>query len=382
VPALSRQKLSELVAALKGRLALRSGRLAVPPGVKTRALASARFAASAWTRFRQIPGARHLLLVPAAWNHEFRDTRLILERDGDLQYFHLTARVQRVLTRTALSLTGAIAVTVVGLAANTVRSTVRTAELERTQEQTLQAVAELDEAAGDTVGSPSDVRRVAQRVRSRQSSLRHLLDESISTLSSENAHIWAGLQRSGINDRRFTNIQNSLPAGGPATPPSVGEYDDTSKAVVDEVIRNHELKEVLRALPGQMPLADAEVSSDFGLRRHPILGKLDEHSGLDLYSRTYDDTVRSVAPGRVKTARYSGDYGNMVLIEHAGGIQTLYGHLASIAVHEGDKVEGRAVLGRVGSTGMSTGKHLHFEVLLGGVALDPEKVVSAARNLQ
>ena len=103
---------------------------------------------------------------------------------------------------------------------------------------------------------------------------------------------------------------------------------------------------------------------------------------MDLYSRTNRDAVLAVAPGVVKEAGYSGGYGNMVLIEHNGGIETLYGHMASVLVHPGQSVSAGAQLGQVGNTGLSTGKHLHFEVLVGNVPLDPEKVISAARNLQ
>jgi murein DD-endopeptidase MepM/ murein hydrolase activator NlpD len=131
-----------------------------------------------------------------------------------------------------------------------------------------------------------------------------------------------------------------------------------------------------------MPLFDAAVTSDFGLRHHPILGKVDEHRGVDLYSRTNRDAVLAVAPGVVKEAGYSGGYGNMVLVEHNGGIETLYGHMASVLVHPGQSVAAGTQLGQVGNTGLSTGKHLHFEVLVENVPLDPEKVISAARNLQ
>jgi murein DD-endopeptidase MepM/ murein hydrolase activator NlpD len=339
-------------------------------------------ALTVWSRIRTLPGVRHALLVAVAWNHEFRDARLILERDGDLQYFQLTGRVQRVLTRSGLSVAAGVCLTLLGLFANNVRVVLRTAQLETVQAQTMKAVAELDEAAGSRVAEPGDVRQVAARVRSRQSALRHLLDTSVAALSAENAQLWGGLQRSGISGQRFDGIRSGLPAGGPPEAPAVSADDSTSREVIDEVIRNKELKQVLRALPAQMPLFDAAVTSDFGLRHHPILGKVDEHRGVDLYSRTNRDAVLAVAPGVVKEAGYSGGYGNMVLVEHNGGIETLYGHMASVLVHPGQSVAAGAQLGQVGNTGLSTGKHLHFEVLVENVPLDPEKVISAARNLQ
>lgn len=320
--------------------------------------------------------------VPEWWNREFSDARLILERDGDLQYFHLTGRLQRFFTRAAMVCSSAVVLTFVLLVANTVRVVLRAAYLEAAQSQTLSTLAELDPSVRPGVEALASVKTMAERIRQRQATLTRLLETSVSALRSENAELLGGLQTSGIGEQRVDTIKNRLPAGGPATLPSSDAFEADSREVIEQVMRNKELKDVLRTLPARMPLADAAVTSDYGPRRHPVLGGSDEHRGLDMYSSSGRDEVRAVAAGTVSIAGYNGSYGNMVLVDHPGGIQTLYGHMAKVAVRPGQSVLSGAELGLVGSTGLSSGKHLHFEVRVGGVTLDPEKVISAAKNLQ
>lgn len=322
--------------------------------------------------------------IPALWRYDFRDVRLILERDSELHYFQISARQQRVVTRGAMVTAGCVATIVMALTANNIRVALYSSELERAQQETIATLATLNAVPqGVAADNPESVKAIVGNIKEQQSTLRWLLATSLSALSTENAELWRGMVKSGVSDKTFSSIQSSLPAGGqPTAPPELAAADASSKAVVDQVIRNRELKEVLRALPGQMPLADYDISSDFGLRRHPILGKVDAHLGIDMLSRGVDDRVRSVAPGHVKTAGYTPSYGNMVVLEHAGGVETLYGHMSVLSVKEGQDVTRQQVLGRVGSTGLSTGKHLHFEILVGGEPLDPEKVISAARNIQ
>ncbi|MGE3956507.1 MAG: M23 family metallopeptidase [Vicinamibacterales bacterium] len=320
--------------------------------------------------------------IPALWRYDFRDVRLILEREGNLHYFQLSGRQQRGVVRGAMVSAGSVCVILAALAANNVRVALHSSELERAQQATIATLATLSPSSTQAAGGATTVDDLVSSIREQQSTLRWLLSTSVSALSSENAQMWRGLVTSGISGKAFTTIQSSLPAGGQPSAPPAFAADADGKAVVDEVIRNRELKEVLRALPGQMPLAEYDISSDYGLRRHPIIGKVDAHQGVDMLVRGSDDSVRSVAPARVKEAAYHSQYGNMVVLEHAGGVQTLYAHMASIAVRKGQDVSRQQVLGRVGNTGMSTGKHLHFEVLVGGQPLDPEKVISAARNIQ
>jgi murein DD-endopeptidase MepM/ murein hydrolase activator NlpD len=142
------------------------------------------------------------------------------------------------------------------------------------------------------------------------------------------------------------------------------------------------MREVLYALPNRMPVSNYSVSSDFGIRKHPISGLSNFHTGVDLLSETEDDNVHPVKPGIVVLAKYHSQYGNTVVVRHSNGIESLYGHLANMKVEVGDKVTTETVLGRVGNTGVSTGKHLHLEILVGGYPVNPQKVIRTAQYVQ
>lgn len=112
-------------------------------------------------------------------------------------------------------------------------------------------------------------------------------------------------------------------------------------------------------------------SSSFGWRHHPVLNRRKLHKGVDFRAWT-GTKVYAAAPGRVIYAARMGSYGNLVKIEHGGGLETRYAHLSRIGVRRGDYVAAGALIGRVGATGRVTGPHLHFEVRLNGEPLDPE----------
>lgn len=120
--------------------------------------------------------------------------------------------------------------------------------------------------------------------------------------------------------------------------------------------------------PGQ-PVA-GRITSSFGMRRHPILGYKRMHSGVD-YGAAYGTPIYAVADGRVSFAGRHGGHGNFVRLEHGGGIGTGYGHMSRIAVRSGTTVRAGQVIGYVGSTGLSTGPHLHWEAYRGNRKVDP-----------
>lgn len=114
------------------------------------------------------------------------------------------------------------------------------------------------------------------------------------------------------------------------------------------------------------------LTSRFGMRWHPIHKRRIFHEGMDLRA-SYKFPVRASREGRVRLAGYNGGYGKAVILSHADGFQTLYGHLHSIGVRRGQRVEKGQFLGREGSTGGSTGHHLHFEILRYGRPVNPLK---------
>jgi murein DD-endopeptidase MepM/ murein hydrolase activator NlpD len=122
-------------------------------------------------------------------------------------------------------------------------------------------------------------------------------------------------------------------------------------------------------------------SSGFGWRSDPFHGTRKFHSGVDLKA-AYGTDVPAAAEGRIAFAGEQGGYGLTVLIDHPSGAQTRYAHLSSLAVKAGEEVARGSLVGRVGSTGRSTGPHLHFEVLVAGRAVDPAQVADLGAGLK
>ncbi len=112
------------------------------------------------------------------------------------------------------------------------------------------------------------------------------------------------------------------------------------------------------------------ISSGYGMRYHPILKKNKMHTGIDIPAQAGTD-ILAANDGKVIVASWQTGYGNTVIIDHGGGIATLYGHCSKILVKEGQTVKRGEVIAKVGSTGWSTGPHLHFEVIKDGKTVDP-----------
>ena len=115
------------------------------------------------------------------------------------------------------------------------------------------------------------------------------------------------------------------------------------------------------------------VSSGFGMRRHPILGYKRMHAGLD-FKAGYGTPIYAVTDGTVAYAGRKGGYGNFVQVNHGGGLASGYGHMSRIAARTGSRVRRGQIIGYVGSTGLSTGPHLHYELYRGGRAVNPMSV--------
>jgi len=130
-----------------------------------------------------------------------------------------------------------------------------------------------------------------------------------------------------------------------------------------------------------MPLAgEPGLTSSFGYRVDPFLGRLALHPGVDL-AEAYGAEIHAAAAGRVVHAGPAGGYGIMVEIDHGNGLATRYAHMSEALVEEGEAVDKGAVLGRLGSTGRSTGPHLHYEVRVDGEPVDPERFLRAGADM-
>jgi murein DD-endopeptidase MepM/ murein hydrolase activator NlpD len=141
------------------------------------------------------------------------------------------------------------------------------------------------------------------------------------------------------------------------------------------------LNRTLALVPYRKPVVgQVEFTSGFGVRTDPFLGRPAMHTGLDFRAAT-GDPVRATANGKVASAGWAGGYGRMVEIDHGNGLATRYGHLSEIGVKVGDQIKIGQVIGAVGSTGRSTGPHLHYETRVDGEPVDPQKFLRAGVRL-
>jgi murein DD-endopeptidase MepM/ murein hydrolase activator NlpD len=132
------------------------------------------------------------------------------------------------------------------------------------------------------------------------------------------------------------------------------------------------------AYPNRPPVAGRlpSISSGFGVRHDPFTGRLARHMGLDIPA-AYGTAILASGGGRVLSAGYRGPYGNAIVIDHGQGLQTLYGHCSKLYVRAGDLVMPQQKIAAVGSTGRSTGPHLHFEVIRDGLRVAPGQVLAS-----
>jgi murein DD-endopeptidase MepM/ murein hydrolase activator NlpD len=136
------------------------------------------------------------------------------------------------------------------------------------------------------------------------------------------------------------------------------------------------MERALAAIPTAMPAASMMMSSGFGYRSDPFTGGGAMHAGLD-FKGPVGTPILAAAKGTVVLAGFNGGYGKTIEIRHANGLVTRYAHLSGLNVRRGQMVERGVQIGRMGSTGRSTGSHLHFEVRLNGQAINPRKFLEA-----
>ena len=174
-------------------------------------------------------------------------------------------------------------------------------------------------------------------------------------------------------------------SGGPFVPVKLASQDQAfGRALLRVNLARADanaLGTTLLKVPLRKPVAgDIDESSLFGIRTDPFVHEAAMHTGIDFRGDT-GDPIRATAAGTVTIAGWSGGYGKMVEVDHGNGLVTRYGHLSEIDVDVGDTVRAGGVVGKLGSTGRSTGPHLHYEVRVKGEAVDPQKFLDAGERL-
>jgi murein DD-endopeptidase MepM/ murein hydrolase activator NlpD len=183
------------------------------------------------------------------------------------------------------------------------------------------------------------------------------------------------LASTGVDVEKLLGRLNSVPLG------EGGPYIALDKKrLAHPDARSEELQKILKTLPLAPPLTHYNLGSGFGSRVDPLNRRQAFHTGLDLEA-PYRSAVYSTAPGTVIFTGVKDNYGKVVEIDHGHGIVTRYAHLHRFLVVRGQKVAAHFQVGELGSTGRSTGPHLHYEVLVNGTAQDPEKFLQAGKNV-
>lgn len=188
------------------------------------------------------------------------------------------------------------------------------------------------------------------------------MKKSLNSLDSTLQQINKKMRSRGLQEISFKNM------GGPVE-------KDGENLMELSLFYEKQLKSLAKKLEG-MPLGlphEGPISSPFGYRRNPFSHSgVEMHSGVDLKGNT-GDAIKATANGQVTFAGYQGDYGYVVKVRHSNGYETRYAHLVRTRVKEGQQIEAGEIVGLMGSTGRSTGPHLHYEVLHHDRKLNPEK---------
>jgi murein DD-endopeptidase MepM/ murein hydrolase activator NlpD len=225
-----------------------------------------------------------------------------------------------------------------------------------------------------------------------QQSLDRVEQRQVATLTSlEESYDFKARRIRGVLTDLGVDVGKAVPAeptggvGGPYVPArfpkeAVGFERQLHRLAI---ARGHvnRLTRVLGTVPVRKPVdGELDLASTFGVRNDPFTGSPAMHTGLDVQGET-GKPVRTTADGTVTTAGWSGGYGKTVDVDHGNGISTRYGHLSAIDVHVGQSVRTGQIVGKIGSTGRSTGPHLHYETRVRGEAVDPQKFLRAGRRL-
>lgn len=340
----------------------------------------------------------------------FRDHEIYVRTGGEVKFLHLSAQLQRRAANVAAIVLGLWLMITIGLIGWQAYASWRNQDIAN------RAVA-VEQAEAAVAATTAQIGESIQRLNARQSVIENVVSDhmgsdagaaaaaatppapapknqvsalqainrrqnaSIATLTrfatSRAARAEAALLTMGIRPR--SNAEAGQ--GGPLIPaafarsPIVGR-DPALRALTQAVVRMDELEEMVLALPSNLPAENVNLSSGFGYRRDPFTGAASVHPGLDFAGPT-GSAIRAAARGVISFVGQKSGYGNVVEVDHGHGIVTRYAHLSAFDSVVGQRVSPGDLIARMGSTGRSTGPHLHFEVRVGGTAVNPRRFLEA-----
>jgi murein DD-endopeptidase MepM/ murein hydrolase activator NlpD len=237
------------------------------------------------------------------------------------------------------------------------------------------ATAQLAVAATTPTASPAELARMQREVQAMQADVTAIKAAAQRRYAMTEAEI----RRLGLQPERL----NAGGVGGPYEPVETAHAADPNfKALFASWKKLEQLEQGTVAIPSTEPVHGTNFTSGFGVRSDPFKGRAAMHPGIDL-AGPYGTPIYATADGLVGRAEWNnGGYGNLVEIDHGHGIQTRYGHLSRSIVHAGERVKRGQLIAYMGSTGRSTGSHLHYEVRLDGKAVNPIPFLQSGEYLQ
>ncbi|MEX0590511.1 MAG: M23 family metallopeptidase [Xanthobacteraceae bacterium] len=244
---------------------------------------------------------------------------------------------------------------------------------------------ETSQAATATEVRVSNLARELEQLEVAQGRALNDLEERYDGREQRMRKVFAELGLKNARGSRFLAGKGEAATGGPFLPWSRPPQDPFTRQVyrIRAAARSVQaLEQEIVTVPVRRPTSgETDVTSPFGVRLDPFVRQLAMHTGVDFRGEP-GDPVRAAAAGKIVQAERNGGYGLIVEIDHGNGIATRYAHLSSLAVEAGGNVAAGALIGRVGSTGRSTGPHLHYEVRLNGDPVDPQKYLRAGLRLE
>ncbi len=196
-----------------------------------------------------------------------------------------------------------------------------------------------------------------------------LMSTAVSELHERSELIETVMGNIGVELKKSKKKSVSSNSGGPFIPATEQSYEELLK-------KTDKYLSTIRRMPLGKPVS-GDISSGFGTRSDPLNSKKAIHEGVDIRGEQ-GERIRATAGGKVLQAFKNGSYGNYVKIDHGNGYQTIYAHLQNYLVKKGETVKQGQVIGQIGSSGRSTGPHLHYEILLNKNPVDPRKFMKVA----
>ena len=312
----------------------------------------------------------------------FLKSRDLFVHDGiRLRRVRLSAPVQLLFLGLALVMLGWSAFAAAhflkgeGAATVVVSDTVQLQQLAAATEQRAKAIEQRQQMLATMIagGKVDPAALPANAAQPLPASLAAPLERAEQRLSAEEtaaaAQIEARYQNAARELRKLGLTPQRLAVGGPFEPAT--KTDPTFKALFNSWKKLDQLQDGVIAVPSDKPVKTADFTSSFGVRSDPFGRGAAMHAGIDL-AGPIGTPIYATADGIVTESAYnSGGYGNLIKLDHGRGIETRYGHLSAFTVRAGERVKRGQVIGRMGSTGRSTGSHLHYEVRIDGRAVNP-----------